>query len=43
MASTTRSQPTAPDKMAIFTAAAAPTLEETGMMDAMTVTVEGAD
>jgi len=29
--------------MAIFTAAAAPTLEETGMMDAMTLAVEGAD
>ncbi len=30
-------------KLAIFTAAEAPTLEETGMMDAMTFTEEGAD
>jgi len=43
MAKTIRSQPTPHGKMAIFTAAAAPTLDETGMMDAMTFTVEGAD
>lgn len=42
MARTTRSQPAAPGKLVVFTAAAAPTLEETGMMDDMTFTVEGA-
>jgi quercetin dioxygenase-like cupin family protein len=38
-----RSQPTPTGRMAIFTAEAAPTLEEAGMMDAMSFTVEGAD
>ena len=43
MTETSRAQATAPGKMAIFTAAAAPTLEEAGMMEAMRFTVEGAD
>ena len=43
MAKATRSEAAAPGKMVIFTAAEAPTLEETGMMDAMTFTEEGAD
>jgi len=34
----TRSQPIAQGKLALFTAAEAPTLDETGMMDAMTFT-----
>jgi quercetin dioxygenase-like cupin family protein len=37
------SRPIPPGKFAIFTAADAPTLEETGMMDAMSFTVDGAD
>lgn len=43
MATTTRSRPIPAGKLAIFTAASAPTLEETGMMDAMSFTEEGAD
>lgn len=43
MSSATRSRPVPAGKLAIFTAADAPTLEETGMMDAMTFTEEGAD
>lgn len=43
MASTTRSRPAAPGKLVLFTAAEAPTLEETGMMAAMTFTEDGAD
>ena len=43
MAIADRSEAAAPGKMVIFTAAEAPTLEETGMMDAMTFTAEGAD
>lgn len=43
MSESIKSEPIPPGKMAIFTAAAAPTLEETGMMDAMSFTVEGAD
>ena len=43
MTKTTRSRPVPPGKLAVFTAAAAPTLEETGMMDSMTFTVDGAD
>ena len=35
MTEANRSQAAPPDKMVIFTAAEAPTLEETGMMDAM--------
>ncbi len=38
-----KSEPVQPGKMAIFTAAAAPTLEEAGMMDEMTFTEAGAD
>ena len=38
-----KSRPIAPGKMAIFTAAAAPTLDETGMMDTPTFTEEGAN
>ena len=37
------SQPVAPGKLVLFTAAEAPLLEETGMMDAMTYTESGAD
>jgi quercetin dioxygenase-like cupin family protein len=43
MSKTIQSKPVQPGKMAIFTGDAAPTLEETGMMDAMTYTVDGAD
>ena len=43
MSSTARSRPVPAGKLAIFTAADAPTLEETGMMDDMTFTEEGAD
>ena len=45
MTATTHSKTEAakPDKLVIFTGAAAPTLEETGMMDEMTYTVEDAD
>jgi quercetin dioxygenase-like cupin family protein len=43
MTTTNRSRPVSPGKLAIFTAATAPTLEETGMMDAMSFTEEGAD
>ena len=39
----TKSEPAQPGKLVIFTGAAAPTLEETGMMDDMTFTEEGAD
>ena len=38
-----RSRPVPPDKLVIFTAANAPTLDETGMMDAMTFTEPQAD
>lgn len=38
-----RSRPVPAGKLALFTAADAPTLEETGMMDAMTYTEAGAD
>ncbi len=38
-----RSRPVPPGKLAIFTAADAPTLDETGMMDAMTFTEPQAD
>jgi len=38
-----KSKPVAPGKMAIFTADAAPSLEEAGMMDEMTFTHEGAN
>ena len=43
MSKTIQSKPVQPGKMAVFTGDAAPTLEETGMMDAMTYTVDGAD
>ncbi|MBJ19499.1 MAG: hypothetical protein GY910_23865 [bacterium] len=43
MAETQKSKPVAPGKMAIFTAATAPTLAETGMMDASTFTEGGAN
>ena len=43
MSQTRTSRPISPGKLAIFTADAAPTLEETGMMDAMTFTEDGAD
>ena len=43
MTSTKQSRPVPPGKLAIFTADAAPTLEETGMMDAMSFTEEEAD
>ncbi len=43
MSSAQKSKPVAPGKMAIFTAAAAPTLEDTGMMDAPTFAEEGAN
>ncbi len=43
MTQTRTSRPIAPGKLAIFTGATAPTLEETGMMDAMTFTEDGAD
>ena len=43
MSQTRTSRPIPPGKLAIFTADAAPTLEETGMMDAMTFTENGAD
>jgi quercetin dioxygenase-like cupin family protein len=43
MSTTNHSRPVPPGKLAIFTADAAPTLEETGMMDAMTFTEDGAD
>jgi quercetin dioxygenase-like cupin family protein len=43
MTESNQSKPTPQGKMAIFTAAAAPTLEEAGMMDAMSFTVEGAN
>ena len=38
-----RSRAVPPGKLAVFTAADAPTLDETGMMDAMTFTEDGAD
>ena len=38
-----KSEAAAPGKLVIFTKEAAPMLEETGMMDDMTYTVEGAD
>lgn len=38
-----KSEASQPGKLVIFTGAAAPTLEETGMMDDMTYTEEGAD
>ena len=38
-----KSRPAAPGKMVIFTAAAAPSLEETGMMDAPTFAEAGAN
>jgi quercetin dioxygenase-like cupin family protein len=43
MAQSQKSKPAAPGKMVIFTAAAAPSLEETGMMDTPTFTEEGAN
>ncbi len=43
MTDANRSRAVPAGKLAIFTAADAPTLEETGMMDAMTFTEEGAD
>ena len=43
MSEQSKSQAIEQGRMAIFTAAAAPTLEETGMMDAMTFTDAGAD
>ena len=43
MAQAQKSKPAAPGKMVIFTAAAAPSLEETGMMDAPTFVEEGAN
>ena len=43
MNSPRRSGPVPHGKLAIFTAAEAPTLEETGMMEAMTFTEDGAD
>lgn len=43
MSSATRSRPVQAGKLAIFTAADAPTLDETGMMDAMSFTEPGAD
>ena len=39
----THSRPVPPGRLAIFTAAEAPTLEETGMMDAMSFTEDAAD
>lgn len=38
-----RAQPAPDGKLTLFTAAQAPTLDETGMMDAMSFTVPGAD
>lgn len=43
MNTATRSRPVPAGKLALFTAAEAPTLEETGMMDAMTFTEDGAN
>lgn len=43
MSQTEKSHAIERGRMAIFTAASAPTLEEAGMMDAMTFTEEGAD
>ncbi len=43
MSESERTRPAPPGKLTLFTAAAAPTLEETGMMDAMTFTEAGAD
>lgn len=43
MAEPQKSQPAAPGKMVIFTAAAAPSLEESGMMDEPTYTEDGAN
>ncbi len=43
MSETRKSVPVAPGKMAIFTAAAAPTLEEAGMMDEMSFAHAGAN
>lgn len=43
MSTPERSAPIAPGKLAIFTAAAAPTLDETGMMAAMSFTIPGAN
>lgn len=43
MSETGKSQAIEQGRMAIFTAASAPTLEEAGMMDAMSFTQDGAD
>ena len=43
MSETEKSQAIEQGRMAIFTAASAPTLEEAGMMDAMSFTQDGAD
>ncbi|MCR9097731.1 MAG: hypothetical protein NXI30_26225 [bacterium] len=43
MSETEKSQAIEQGRMTIFTAASAPTLEEAGMMDAMSFTEEGAD
>ncbi len=43
MAQAQKSKPAAPGKMVIFTAAAAPSLEETGMMDTPTFVEDGAN
>ena len=43
MAQTQKSRPAAPGKMVIFTAAAAPSLEESGMMDDPTYTEDAAN
>ena len=43
MAQPKKSRPAAPGKMVIFTAAAAPSLEESGMMDDPTYTEDGAN
>ena len=43
MSETEKNQAIEQGRMTIFTAASAPTLEETGMMDAMSFTEEGAD
>ena len=43
MAQPEKSKPVEPGKMVVFTAAAAPSLEETAMMDAPTFTEDGAN
>ena len=43
MTSAIRSRPAAPGKLTLFTAAEAPTLEETGMLAAMTFSETHAD